>query len=85
MDPRREKVSIKSIPETRSFYKSRDGPDIHIYDAVHVFASALDSLDQSQEEVTVEPLHCEVRELSVTCDGDVNSRERKPGSTATLS
>ena len=52
---------------------------------MHVFASALDSLDQSQEEVTVEPLHCEVRELSVTCDGDVNSRERKPGSTATLS
>ena len=55
-----------------------------IYDAVHVFASALDSLDQSQE-VTVEPLHCEVRKLLVTCDGDANSRERKPGSTATLS
>ena len=38
-----------------------------IYDAVHVFASALDSLDQSQE-VTVAPLHCEVRELLVTSD-----------------
>ena len=39
-----------------------------IYDAVYVFASALDSLDQSQE-VTVDPLHCEVRELRllVTC------------------